>query len=308
MKKVLVVTYSQSGQLNEIVDNVLKSFAGKVEVVVENLQPDPPYPFPWTDVSFWDAMPDAVDLIPVKLKPFSFNTDDNFDLIILGFPIWFLSPAIPITSFLTSPEAAKVMNGKPVVTIIGARNMWVNAEEDIKKMISDNGGRLVGNIALRDKSNNLSSVVTIIYWMMTGRKDRMWGIFPKPGISDKDISEASKYGQPILQSVQNGDYDSLQEKLVALGSIDLVPNVVFMELRAKKFFRKWSKFIRQKGEHGDPNRIGRLKLFKWYLLIAIFVASPIAIVLFYLFLPLTWWSFRKKLNYFRGVELNTELI
>jgi flavodoxin len=308
MKKVLVVTYSQSGQLNEITDNIIKGLNGKVEIVKENLQPDPPYPFPWTDVSFWDAMPDAVDLIPAKLKPFSFNPDDNFDLIILGFPIWFLSPAIPITSFLKSPEAAKVMKGKPVVTVIGARNMWVNAQEDIKKMIANNGGRLAGNIALRDKTNNLASVVTIIYWMMTGKKDRLWGIFPKPGISDKDIAEAVKYGQPIAEATTSGKFDNLQQQLLALGSVDLVPNVVFMELRAKKFFRKWAKFIRKKGEHGDPNRIGRLKIFKWYLLIAIFVASPVAILLFYLFLPVTWWRFRKKLEYFKGVELNTELI
>ncbi len=303
MKKVLVVTYSQSGQLNEIVDNVIKTFKNDVQVVVERLQPDPPFPFPWTNIAFWDAMPDAVDLIPVKLKPFSFNPDDHFDLIILGFPIWFLSPAIPITSFLKTSEATRVMNGKPVLTIIGARNMWVNAQEDIKRMVLDNGGKLVGNIALRDKANNLSSVVTIIYWMMTAKKDRLWGIFPKPGISDKDIAEAERFGKPIYEALKNGDYKNLQKNLLELGAIDLVPNVVFMELRAKLFFRKWSKFIRKKGEHGDPNRVGRLKFFKWYLLFAIFVASPVAILLFYLFLPITWWSFRKKLTYFRGVEL-----
>jgi flavodoxin len=308
MKKVLVVTYSQSGQLNEIVDNILRDFKNDVQIVVEKLQPDPPFPFPWTNIDFWDAMPDAVSLIPHKLKPFSFNPDEDFDLIILGFPVWFLSPAIPMTSFLKSPEAAKVMKGKPVVTVIGARNMWVNAQEDIKKMIVNNGGRLVGNIALHDKANNLSSVITIIYWMMTAKKERLWGIFPKPGISDKDIAEAVRFGKPIVESLQGGDFDNLQQKLLSLGSIDLIPNVVFMELRAKKFFHKWAKFIRKKGEHGNPERIGRLIMFKWYLLIAIFVASPIAILLFYLFLPLTWWSFRKKLNYFRGIELNDELI
>jgi flavodoxin len=308
MKKILVVTYSQSGQLNDIVNNVINEFGNDVEIVIENLQPDPPFPFPWTDVAFWDAMPNAVDLIPTKLKPFSFNPEDDFDLVILGYPIWFLSPAIPITSFLKSPEAAKVMSGKPVVTIIGSRNMWVNAQEDIKKMILTNGAKLVGNIVLRDKANNLASVVTIIYWMMTAKKDRLWGIFPKPGISDIDIAEAKRFGKPVYEALKKGDFKDLQNKLLELGSVDLVPNVVFMELRAKIFFRKWSRFIRKNGEHGDPNRIGRLKIFKWYLLIAIFVASPIAIILFYLFLPLTWWSFRKKLSYFKGVDLKTELI
>ncbi len=308
MKKILVVTYSQSGQLNEIVDNVVKTFNSDVQIVIEHLQPDPPFPFPWTNISFWDAMPDAVSLIPHKLKPFAFNPDEDFDLIMLGFPVWFLSPAIPMTSFLKSPEAAKVMKNKPVVTVIGARNMWVNAQEDIKKMIANNGGRLVGNIALRDKANNLSSVVTIIYWMMTAKKEKLWGIFPKPGISDEDIAAAARFGKPISESLTTGEFTELQQNLQSLGSIDLIPNVVFMELRGKKFFYKWAKFIRKKGEHGNPNRVGRLKMFKWYLLIAIFVASPIAILLFYLFLPLTWWNFRNKLAYFKGVDLNDELI
>ncbi|RLD91466.1 MAG: hypothetical protein DRJ09_00950 [Bacteroidetes bacterium] len=308
MKKILVVTYSQSGQLNEIVDNVVKTFNSDVQIVIEHLQPDPLFPFPWTNISFWDAMPDAVSLIPHKLKPFAFNPDEDFDLIMLGFPVWFLSPAIPMTSFLKSPEAAKVMKNKPVVTVIGARNMWVNAQEDIKKMIANNGGRLVGNIALRDKANNLSSVVTIIYWMMTAKKEKLWGIFPKPGISDEDIAAAARFGKPISESLTTGEFTELQQNLQSLGSIDLIPNVVFMELRGKKFFYKWAKFIRKKGEHGNPNRVGRLKMFKWYLLIAIFVASPIAILLFYLFLPLTWWNFRNKLAYFKGVDLNDELI
>lgn len=308
MKKVLVVTYSQSGQLNEIVDNVIKTFKNDVQVVVERLQPDPPFPFPWTNIGFWDAMPDAVSLIPHKLKSFTFNQKEDFDLIILGFPVWFLSPAIPMTSFLKSPEAARVMKGKPVVTVIGARNMWVNAQEDVKRMIIGNGGRLVGNIALRDKANNLSSVVTIIYWMMTAKKDKLWGIFPKPGISDEDISAATRFSKPIAELLEAGDDNGLQQKLLSLGSIDLIPNVVFMELRGKKFFYKWAKFIRKKGEHGNPDRVGRLMMFKWYLLIAIFVASPVAILLFYLFLPLTWWSFRKKLAYFKGVDLNEKLI
>ena len=71
------------------------------------------------------------------------------------------------------------MTGTPIITVIGARNMWVSAQEDIKKMIVDNGGKLKGNIALHDRHQNLLSVVTIIYWLMTGKKDRYLGYFPK---------------------------------------------------------------------------------------------------------------------------------
>ena len=247
MKKVLVITYSQSGQLEEIVANVLKPLAGKVQVFHKKLSPVPDFPFPWTDVSFWDAMPESVRMIPSKIKPLSIDPDEDFDLVILGYPIWFLSPPIPLTTFLKSPEAKKILNGKPVLTIIGSRNMWVGAQEDIKKMIAENGGILKGNISLRDKHNNLSSVVTIIYWMISGKKDRYLGIFPKPGISDKDIAEAERFGKPVLQSVESGNFDMLHEELLRLKAVELIPNIVSIEKKGKRLFKIWSAFILKKG-------------------------------------------------------------
>jgi len=143
VKKVLVVTYSQSGQLNDIVANTLKPLEGEVDIAWEHLKARPEYPFPWKDIHFWDAQPECVEMIPGELEPLKFDTNIDYDLIILGYPIWFLSPPIPLTTFLKSEEAKKVMDGKPVITIIGSRNMWVTAQENIKAMISDNGGKLV---------------------------------------------------------------------------------------------------------------------------------------------------------------------
>ena len=163
MKKVLVITYSQSGQLDEIVGNILKPLRGKVEIHYEILKPIPAFPFPWTDMTFWDAMPESVRMIPSEIEPLSVTSGKDFDLVILGYPIWFLSPPIPLTTFLKSQAAKELLNGKPIITVIGARNMWVGAQEDIKKMLLDAGGILVGNIALRDQHHNLPSVVTIIY-------------------------------------------------------------------------------------------------------------------------------------------------
>ena len=87
MKKVLVVTYSQSGQLDEIVTNILKPLIGIVEIHYEKLQPVPSYPFPWTDMDFWDAMPESVRMIPATFKPLNIDSSSDFDLVILGYPI-----------------------------------------------------------------------------------------------------------------------------------------------------------------------------------------------------------------------------
>jgi len=303
MKKVLVLTYSQSGQLEEIVANILKPFQNEVSIHHERLKPVPDFPFPWQGLSFYDAMPECVEMIPSKLQPFSFNPNENFDLVILGYPIWFLSPPIPLTTFLKSEEGKKVLNGKPVVTIIGSRNMWVMAQEEIKKMIVEAGGKLKGNISLFDRHNNLVSVVTIIYWMTTGKKDKLKGIFPKPGISDEDIEESKRYGLPILNSLKSNNFEQLQGELLELKAVDLNPSIVSIEQKGKRIFKIWAKLILKKGGSGNPNRISRLKMFKYYLLFVIFAVSPLATIIFYLTYPLFYFKIKRKMQYYKGISL-----
>lgn len=303
MKNILVVTYSQSGQLNSIVDNVLKSLNDSSNIYREYLKPKPEFPFPWGGSSFWDAMPESVEMIPSKNETLEFDTTIDYDLIILGYPIWFLSPPIPLTTFLKSTEAKKVMNGKPIVTIIGSRNMWVGAQENIKTMISDNGGKLVGNISLRDRHHNLPSVVTIIYWMITGKKDNLWGVFPKPGISDKDIEEADRFGPTILNSLETNNFKVLQENLLQQRSVEIVASILSIEKKGKKIFKIWSKFIRKKGGPENPARETRLIMFKWYLLFVIFIISPIVTLFFYLTYPLFHFKIKRDINYYKGVNL-----
>ena len=303
VKNVLVITYSQSGQLDSIVDNILSAFGDDVRIHRHSLKPVPAFPFPWKDIHFWDAMPESVEMIPSKLEPLDIDTQTDYDLIILGYPIWYLSPPIPLTTFLKSAEAKAVLDGKPVVTVIGSRNMWVGAQEDIKKMLAEAGGKLVGNISLRDRHNNLPSVVTIIYWMTTGKKDRLWGIFPNPGISDKDITEAKRFGEPILASLVSGNFDKLQDKLLELKSIEIVPSVLSIERKGKKIFSIWSKFILKKGGPGDVARHGRLTMFKWYLMFVIFIVSPVVTLFFYLTYPLFYFKIKNNINYYKSVEL-----
>ncbi|MCF6342770.1 MAG: hypothetical protein L3J31_08205, partial [Bacteroidales bacterium] len=289
IKRILVISYSQSGQLDEIVANITRPLSGKVAVVHEKLVPVPDFPFPWKDISFWDAMPESVQMIPSQLKPLSIDPNVHFDLLILAYPIWFLSPPIPLTTFLKSETAKEILNGKPVLTVIGSRNMWVNAQEDIKKMIAENGGQLKGNISLRDRHNNLLSVVTIIYWMISGKKERYLGIFPKPGISDKDIAAAERFGQPISDAIAAGSFENLHKELLKLKSVELDPAIISIEQKGKRLFKIWSRFILRKGGAGSAKREARLKLFKWYLLFVIFAVSPIATILFYLTYPLFFW-------------------
>jgi len=290
-KKVLVVYYSQTGQLREIVDFVMAPLkaSGEVSLTFEELKPKTPFPYPWTSDEFFQAMPESVRGIACELQPLSLNGQEHFDLVIIAWQPWYLSPSIPIHAFFQHETAKKLLSGKPVVTIIGSRNMWIMAHERIREYLKPMQAKLVGNIVLYDKTPNLVSVVSIIHWLFTGRKGRYFKIIPPAGVSDDDIRNSSRFGDIILDSILHNDMEHLRPSLVKEGAVDVLPSLVMLEKRGKIFFRLWAAFILKKGDYGDPARIMRVRLFKYYLLTVIYIVSPFASLLYFILKP-----FRKK--------------
>ena len=278
MKKILVLYFSQTGQLTEIVKSVLSPVekSQDISLVFEELRPKRKFPFPWTSQQFCDVFPESFQEIPCELEPFNFNADDNFDLIVLAYTVWYMSPSIPVAAFLQSPEAQKVIKNRPVVTVIGCRNMWLLAQEKVKTRIYDMGGRIAGNIVLMDKAKNLVGIATIAYWMFTGKKDRCLKILPRPGVSETDIKDAERFGHILLKGLSKDKIDIDQTVLNEHGAICVLPSYIIFEKRILKVFKIWSNFILQKGGPGDPNRSFRVRLFFYYVLVAIFLIAPLA--------------------------------
>jgi hypothetical protein len=109
MKKVLVINYSQSGQLNEIIDNFLLPFTD-TEIERIHLKPVKPFPFPWNSEVFYNTMPECVNEEAIALQPIHYGSD-QYDLIVIGYQPWFLSPSLPITSLLQDPSLAEGICG-----------------------------------------------------------------------------------------------------------------------------------------------------------------------------------------------------
>ena len=283
MKKILIIFYSQTGQLKHIIDSVTSPLKQDFDLVFEELKPLPAFPFPWHGMPFFQAFPESVKEIPCRLEPLKCNTDADYDLVILAYQVWYLSPSIPVSAFLQSEEGRKVLNGKPVITLLGVRNMWIMAQERVKERIAEAGGRLAGNIVLADPAPNLMSVITIVRWMMKGEKApfKKFGIrFPAAGVPEEAISQASVFGEIIRQSLKEENFKDLQSKLVSAGAVQVDPVLFNIEKRGKMMFGIWAKIILRKGSYNDPVREGRLRLFKYYLFAVIYLISPFVMAIF----------------------------
>ncbi len=304
MKEVLVLYYSQTGQLFDIVNNIVSSLEAEVNLTYHQIQPKNKHKFPWKKDTFLDVFPESFLQIPQELEPIDEAIlTKKYDLIILGYQVWYLSPSIPINSFLKSAQAKKILNNTPVITVLGCRNMWIQAQEKVKKLLVSCNAKLVGNIVLVDRNINHISVLTIVHWMMSGKKTRYLGFFPKPGVSDKDITEAVKFGKPIKEALKTDDFTDLQENLLVLGAVKIKPFLALADKRANVLFSKWANYIVEKGATSAPKRKKLLGFFRFYLIFAIWVIAPIVFIVFLVtYLPL-FWKIKKEKNYYSSVEL-----
>ncbi|MEX0273338.1 MAG: dialkylresorcinol condensing enzyme DarA [Flavobacteriaceae bacterium] len=305
MKRVLVLYYSQTGQLLQILKNVVSRFPnGRINVDFLEIKPKKAFGFPWKQQDFYNAFPESFLQVPTELHPPGEDIlSKKYDLVILGYQVWFLTPSIPINSFLKSPHAQPILKDVPVVTVVACRNMWVMAQEKLKHTLAEVGARHVGHIALTDRHINHVSVITISHWMFSGKKDRYLGVFPKPGVSDKDISEAARFGTPIQEALEKGSFESLQMKLLEKGAVRVSPFLVTTDKRGNIIFSKWANHIIQMGGAENPKRLKWIGIFKYYLLFAIWVIAPIVFIVFLLtYLPM-YHKHKRDKAYYSSVAL-----
>lgn len=300
--RILVIYYTQTGQLKHILDHITQPLENEATINWLEIKPEKPFPFPWNPYKFFDAMPECVERIPGAFALSDHNLiEEKFDLIILGYQPWFLNPSQPTTSFLKSSETKKILYGNNVMTVIGSRNMWLNAQEEVKKDLKDAGAKLVGNIVFKDDHTNLVSLLTVIRWSFKGQKERSaW--LPEAGVSTADINDAEKFAAPVLTALQTNDYSKLHPQLLEIDAVELDPGLILLEQRGIKNFRYWAKYIREKGGPGDPARASRVNLFKRLLLTAIFVLSPASALSAAIKKRLKRDKLKEDAVYFRGID------
>ena len=305
VKKVLVLYYTQSGQQRRILESITRPLADNgAEICWEEILPADPYPFPWSAYQFFNAFPETFKQQPLPLKPLSSNAYADYDLIILGYQPWFLTPSRPVSSFLQSDDGKRILSNRYVITVLGCRNMWLGAQEKVKHWLRLANAKWIGHIALVDKGGNLTSLITILHWMLTGKKEPFW-IFPEAGVAKKEVENARHFGDVILKSFNENRLDQLQRDLNAVGAIDIKPNLVLMEKRGQKSFSVWAKFVAAGGAVHSAGRTVRVYVFMYLLPTMIFILTPLLWIVSRIQLALMKKQLQAEIEYYRSTAGRT---
>ena len=299
--KVLVVHYSSpSGQLSEVIRNLTAPLAADAGLELRDvvLKPRKPYPFPWPILRFFDTFPETIYLDPPELEPLGLPTGERFDLVILGYQVWFLSPSGPTAAFLKSPEAKAVLADTPVVTVIACRDMWLMAQERVKELLADAGARLVGNVALVDEAGSVGSFFATPVWMMTGnRGPHLGGLIPRAGVKPQQIIDSRRFGERILQTLSQGrPLDA--GLLCGLGAVKVNTRLIATEKAARRSFLAWGALLRKLGPQGFWARQPVVVFYILFLIALLIVVLPLSALLKTLTAPLLRARIAAQVAYF----------
>jgi len=277
MKKVLVIYYSQTGQLKNVLNSfILKLSDDDIQVDIRAIQPKKPYPFPWPFYTFFDEFPEAVQMDGCEIEMLK-DVDTDYDLIILGYTVWYMSPSIPITAFMYSQQAKSLLNGKPVVTVVACRDMWVLAQEKMKEMLKNLDARLIDHVALTDQSGSVLSLITLPTWMLTGDK-RYFSALPSAGISQKDIDACSRFGEKLNYALKNNQEKGSEPMLRNLGAVSVDAKLIATEKIANRSFLVWTKLIKLSGKKYSFGRKVTITIYVAFLILLLLTIVPLNIL------------------------------
>jgi len=142
MKKVLVVYYSLTGNTKFIAESI----AGSINSDILELKPVKELNAEGSSKYIWGGYQATMKIKP-KLRPFDINPLD-YDLIILGTPVWAWTYSPPIHSFLSKFD----LSGKNIALWTSSQGDGLRAMDKFKKALKK--AIILGGIRFQEPKQN----------------------------------------------------------------------------------------------------------------------------------------------------------
>lgn len=196
-KKVLIVYYSNSGDVLRSLRALVSPIeAAGHDVHWAEIRTKPAFPFPWEGYDFFNVLPETIAGYPPALEaPELPNT--QFDLVILGAQVWFLSPSLPIQAFLAAPEAAS-LRGCRVLLMLSCRQMWRLAHRRLRGAIVACGARHSDTIVMKHRGE-LISLLTTPHSLLRTKRAKL-PLLPIGGLDEDQLAQLPVLGQRVAEA------------------------------------------------------------------------------------------------------------
>lgn len=131
----------------------------------------------------------------------------DYDLIVIGSPTWWLTTNMPVRSYLSSPEAKNVMDGKPFAAFSVSRRYWKGNMRDVRKLGEANGGTWLGETHFLAAGGQVKSMLSWLGWIKHGEpQERVFGMkMPPPNLQPDFRNQAKLFVDRVADHALTGD-------------------------------------------------------------------------------------------------------
>lgn len=206
--RVLLLYYSYSGQSLKVLQAAGEVFAQRGAQVVEaGIEfTDPRYAEPFSRFPMRRVWPDMLSVLKAQNRgetgqiriPEAVH-DGSYDLVCIGSPTWWRAPAMPIRSFLKSPEARKLLAGKPFAVFTVCRHYWQENFEEVCELAEACGGVYVDEIHFSYPGDTLRSMLSLTSYLGSGQyREKYLGLrIPRTNISTEQLDAARTFAAAL---------------------------------------------------------------------------------------------------------------
>ena len=279
--RILVVYYSHSGTVAKVTERFCRPLKRKqdVHLFAESLEPNRPYPFPWKTLPrLLRILPECQLGLGGGVKPLSIGPEERFDLVILSYQVWHLAPSLPIQDFLNS-EYAQLLRQTPVVTICVSRNTWHSASERMKLLLDRLHAIHVDNIIVTHEGPPLATLVSVPRFLLFGKKDLLWGVFPPAEIAETELERVEHLGTVLVGRLRTFDRSQPRPMLIGEGAVRVNRHYILAELIAARSYFALARLAVYCERYGLWVRHSVVNVFIIFLLPAIIFVVPFTILL-----------------------------
>jgi menaquinone-dependent protoporphyrinogen IX oxidase len=212
---VLIVYYSYTQQTRRVAEEMAGVLRGRGCAV--NLAAieftDPRYQKRFKEFPMPRPFLEVVAMIPAELRrrPAQIRipdivTEQNYDLVCIGSPTWWLSTDVPIRSFLESDTARQVLKGTPFAAAVCCRRYWRHNLKTVRRLGTKSGGIFADGIHFRYQGGQVRSLLSLLSYLGSGEyRDRYLGVkIPPTNLQNYHLDAARTFADGLADQLLAG--------------------------------------------------------------------------------------------------------
>jgi hypothetical protein len=175
--RVLFVYYTYSEQARRVSKAMTETLQAEGCQVTESVLEftDKRYAAMFNRFPMKHAFLDVLRMLPAQLRratgeikiPESARQDD-YDLVIVGSPTWWLTTCMPVRSYLESPDGKAVLAGTRFASYVVCRRYWGNNQKTVKRLGTKAGGTWVDGLHFAYQGGQVKSLLSLVSFLGTG--------------------------------------------------------------------------------------------------------------------------------------------